>query len=399
MVVRKAFKYKLRMNHAGNEVLLYQYAGCCRLVWNKALALQKERLDAGKHCLSYNEMAKILLQWKKQLPFLRAAPSQALQQRLMDLDRALREAFDKKNPKRFPKFKKKYRSSDSFRYPQGFKIAGNLIFLPKIGWMRFYKSRSIVGDPKNVTVSLRGGSWYLSVQTEQEIKQPVHSSKMAVGGDFGVKRLLTLSSGKHYDAIHAYRADGEKLAKEQRKLARMIKKSNNWKKQKRKIQDIHIRIADVRLDHLHTISHEVSKNHVLVVLEDLDIQHMSASAKGTVDNPGKNVKQKAGLNKAILDQGRGEFKRQIKYKQDWRGGMVIFVDPVYSSQECSVCGHISSQNRPSQEEFHCTRCGYSAHADENSAKVVLSRGGHPRVVCGSNGALMPSEAETDKAAA
>src|SRR5208337_5276734 len=188
-----------------DDNVFFRHAGCCRFVWNKALALQKERLEAKKPLLSRFDMINLLPQWKKKFPFLSEAPSQALQDVLTKLDRAIREGLDKANPKKFPKFKKKFRSPVSFTYPQGFEIKGRRIFLPKIGWRRFFKSREIDGKQKNVTVSYKAGSWFLSVQTEITIPDPVHLSVTAVGGDFGVKRFLTLSDGKHYDSVDAYR--------------------------------------------------------------------------------------------------------------------------------------------------------------------------------------------------
>ncbi len=396
MVLRKAFKFKLRFKDAAAALPFYRYAGSCRFIWNTALALQIELLEKKKRILSYEEMARKLLRWKKQYPFLKDVPSQALQQRLMDLDKALREAFDPKNPKKFPRFKKKYKAQEAFRYPQGFEITKNRIYLPKVGWVRFFKSREIEGKPKNVTVTLRGGAWFISVQTEMEMAEPIHQSTTAIGVDFGIKRILTLSDGMGFLPINALVKHEYKLKLAQRKLSRQVKKSSNWHKQKRKIQKIHVKIADIRSDWLHRISSHLSKNHALIVLEDLSIKNMSASAKGTVDNPGKNVRQKAGLNKAILDQGWGELKRQIEYKQEWRGGMTLLVDPAYTSQECSACGHISPENRPSQELFYCKKCGHTANADENAAKNVLSRAGHcPAGLVVSNGAVMPSQTGTE----
>ncbi len=173
----------------------------------------------------------------------------------------------------------------------------------------------------------------------------------------------------------------------------MVKRSNNWKKQKIKINRLHIRISDMRKDRLHKVSNEVSKNHAVLVLEDLKVKNMSASAKGTVDKPGKNVKRKSALNRSILDQGWYELRRQIEYKMSWRGGQVIFVHPAGTSQTCSCCGHVSPENRPSQALFYCVKCGHTENADVNAAKVILGAG-QALLACGSNGASMPSEAGT-----
>jgi transposase len=194
MIIRKAYKYRLKAGPE-QERLFRQQAGCCRFVWNKALALQKQRLDAGEKVLRYVEVAKLLTGWKREekTAFLAEAGSQTLQQTLKFLDQAVKEAFDKKNPKRFPRFKKKG-VSDSFRFPQGFKLDDDRVFLPKIGWARFRKSREIKGTPRNITVSRRGEHWYISIQTEMEVATPVHPSTSVVGIDLGIARFATICS-------------------------------------------------------------------------------------------------------------------------------------------------------------------------------------------------------------
>ena len=113
-----------------------------------------------------------------------------------------------------------------------------------------------------------------------------------------------------------------------------FKYSQNWKKQQRRIAQLDIRIANCRHDFLHQLSTETSKNHAVICIENLQVKNMSRSARGTVEEPGSNVAAKSGLNKAILDQGWGTFRRMLEYKQLWRGGEVIAVPPRYTSQEC-----------------------------------------------------------------
>jgi putative transposase len=375
MNVRKAYKYRLKANPE-QESLFRQQAGCCRFVWNKALALQKERLDAGEKVLKFAELCKSLTAWKKEeeTVWLAKTQSQALQQTLKFLDQAIKEAFDKKNPKRFPRFKKKGRHTDSFRYPQGFKLDGNRVFLPKIGWVRFIKSREIEGTPRNVTVSRRGEHWYVSLQTEREIPEPVHPCASAVGIDMGIAQFATLSDGSFIEPLSSFRKLEEKLAREQRKLSRKVKFSANWRKQKAGITRLHIQIADARNDYLHKCSTTISKNHAVVVLEDLRIRNMSASAKGDMENPGRNVRAKSGLNKSILDQGWYEFRRQLEYKQVWRGGTVITVAPHNTSRTCPACGLVNPENRKTQSRFACVQCGYIENADYVAAINILARG-------------------------
>jgi putative transposase len=392
MKLLKAYKYRLKIG-PNDEASLARFSGCARFVWNHALSFQKELLDGGSRCLPYELLTSQLPVWKKEFPFLKDVHSQILQQRLKELCRAIDAAFDPKDAREFPKFKKKHKSTASFRYPQGFKLEGNRVFLPKIGWMRFYKSRDIDGVLKNCTVSKRGQHWYISIQTMRDIPPPVHPASSIAGADMGVRNTLTMSDGTMYGAANSLRIMISKLAVMQRKLSRMVKRSNNWKKQKLKINRLHVRISDMRKDHLHKVSSEVSKNHAVLVLEDLDVRNMSASAKGTISNPGKNVKRKSALNRSILDQGWYELRRQIEYKMSWRGGQVLFVHPAGTSRTCSCCGHVSPENRPSQALFYCVKCGHTENADVNAAKVILGAG-QALLACGSNGAAMPSEAGT-----
>lgn len=170
-------------------------------------------------------------------------------------------------------------------------------------------------------------------------------------------------------------------AKAQRLLARKQRFSNNWKKQKHRIQRIHSKIANIRKDFLHNLSTQLSKSHAMIVVEDLKVRNMSGSAKGSIDSPGKQVKAKSGLNKSILDQGWGEFCRQLEYKLAWLGGSLLKVNPQYTSQKCHHCGHTDKANRTNQANFECQSCGYKAHADINAAQNILAAG-HAVLACG-----------------
>ena len=183
MIQLKAYKFRLRTS-SETATALSRTAGCCRFVWNKALALQKERLNRKESTLSYVKVAALLTQWRHdpEIDFLAEVLCDAQQQKLRDLDRALKDAFNKASAKRFPAFKKRG-IRDSFRYPnpKQIKVEGDRIRLPKIGWVRFRKSREIVGELRNATVSKNGNHWYVSIQTRQEIGEPVHPSRSIVG--------------------------------------------------------------------------------------------------------------------------------------------------------------------------------------------------------------------------
>ncbi len=157
--------------------------------------------------------------------------------------------------------------------------------------------------------------------------------------------------------------------------------SNNWKKAKSHVQRIQAKIAHVRNDFLHKISTDISKNHAMIVVEDLKVTNMSKSASGTIEAPGKRVRQKRGLNRSILDQGWGEFRRQLEYKQAWNNGLFIAVNPKNTSRRCFCCGHVSADNRKTQAKFECIACSYTANADINAACNILAAG-HAVLACG-----------------
>ena len=386
----QAFQYEL-MPHAETQRQLRRFAGSCRFVYNQALALQKANHEAGKKHLSYVTMAAWLPPWKREVgqEWLKDTPSQALQHALKHLDKAYQNFFAKRAD--YPCFKRKG-SGDSFRYPDPKQIkldqGNSRIFLPKLGWVRYRNSRDVLGELRNVTVSRNGGKWLVSIQTRREVELPATPVTTAIGIDLGIARFATLSDGSYIAPLNSFKSKAAKLAKYQRRMAHKQKFSNNWKKAKAKVQKIHTQIANARRDFLHKATTTISQNHALVFVEDLQVQNMSKSAAGTAENHGKNVAQKSGLNKAILDQGWGEFRRQLDYKTAWNGGMLIAVPAHHTSQTCPCCGHVSKDNRQTQARFACVECGYENHADVVGAINVLERG-HRLLACG-EGALSAS---------
>ncbi|CAM8386388.1 hypothetical protein ESCOCP340M_10750 [Escherichia coli] len=359
-----------------------RFAGACRFVFNRALALQNENHEAGNKYIPYTKMASWLIQWKSHpdTQWLKDAPSQPLQQSLKDLERGYKNFFQKRAA--FPRFKKRGQN-DAFRYPQGVKLdqVNNRISLPKLGWVRYRNSREVIGEVKNITVSQSCGKWYVSIQTEYEVADPVHNAESMVGLDAGVTKLATLSDGTVYHPVNSFKTNQRKLATLQRQLSRKVKFSANWQKQKRKIQRHHSHIANIRRDYLHKVTSEISKNHAMIVIEDLKVGNMSKSAKGSSEQHGRNVRAKSGLNRSILDQGWYEMRRQLEYKQLWLGGQVLAIPPAYTSQRCACCGHTAKENRQTQSKFVCQVCGYTENADINGARNILAAG-HAVLACG-----------------
>ena len=349
------------------------------------LFLNLARLKARQPLMWYHEADYWSKLWKasEEYAFLKEVPAHCLQQKLKDLDKAFREGFDKKQPlKRIPR-KKIQGLHDSFRFPEPkqIQIDHRRIKLPKLGWLRFLKSRPIEGSVKNATISRRSGHWFVSIQVEVELGSSVHPAQSDLGIDLGINQFVACSDGSSLSPVHAFRRWEKQLAKAQRHLARKTNFSANWKKQKHRIQKIHGKIANVRRDFLHKASTHFSKSHAMIVVEALKITNMSKSSQGSLESPGKQVKAKSGLNKSILDQGWGEFKRQLEYKLHWLGGTFLSVNPQYTSQKCSVCGYTDKANRPSQAKFECQQCGHQANADINAARNILAAG-HAVLACG-----------------
>jgi putative transposase len=249
----QAFKFELRPN-GQQERQMRRFAGACRFVFNKALALQKENHEAGNKFIGYVAMAKHLTAWRNGLdtPWLKDAPCHPQQQALKDLERAYANFFAKRAD--LPRFKKKG-LRDSFRYPDPKQIkldqANGRIFLPKLGWLRYRNSRDVPGEVRNVTVSQSGGKWFASIQTQREVELPLSTATSAIGIDVGIARFATMSDGGFIAPLSSFKKHQQRLARYQRRMSRKTKFSNNWKKAKARVQKIHAGIANARKDFLH----------------------------------------------------------------------------------------------------------------------------------------------------
>lgn len=383
MQILKAYRYRLKPTTA-QELQLESYVGHCRFVWNKCWQMNIERLKNKQKIMYYKEMDFFSKLWKNSVEygFLKECPAHCIQQKLMELEKAFLECFAKR--KKLPT-KRKKNIHDSIRFPQPeqIELEHNRVKLPKLGWMRFFNSRKVEGTIRNVTISRHGNHWYVSICVLNEHTLPKVLPTSSVGIDCGIANFVSTSNGALIAPVNSYRQLMGRLAILQRRLSKKVRFSNNWKKILIKIRNLHSKIANIRRDFLHKLTTIISQSHAMVVVEALKIKNMSKSAKGTLTNPGKNVKAKSGLNKSILDQGWGEFKRQLKYKLGWVGGILVEVAPQYTSQKCSICGYTNKQNRTTQQSFCCTACSYQEHADINAAKNILAAG-HAVMACGAH---------------
>ena len=384
----KSFKFELRLNKWQREQCR-QFGGICRYIWNKLLERKQQAYKENGKTLSEFDLNNLLTDWKRKLPWLCFAPSQALQQVSKNLCQAFRNFF---NDFGYPKFKKKG-GRDSFRLPQGIRLLPHLskkvgvVYLPKLKKVRFTKTREIEGKIKYVTISRDGDKWFISFtcEVEMEIVTQEHGF-FIVAVDRGISISLKCSDGMGIQLSKPMKYLQNKLNWLMRRLSKKEKWSSNWKKIKKRVQKIYRHMRNKRKDDLHKITTWLANNHGIIVLELLEIKNMMKSARGTVDNPGKNVQAKSGLNRSIADEAWALFEQLLKYKMDWQGGIVVYVDPKYTSQQCSECKHISKNNRRSQSNFTCESCGYKANADFNASRNILNRyleaAGHAVVACG-----------------
>lgn len=277
------------------------------------------------------------------------------------------------------------------------KITGHQLHLgiPKfpVGVLAF-KAHQDFNLPASLHISIHAGRWHVSFSDDDTLPEPSDKDitawliqfdadelrTMTLGLDRGVAIPVATSDGQTFDfsPVQKARLDQNTLSRKrwQRRQARRTPGSKGWIQAKRRVARYSRYGADVRRDVAHKTSHALANHpqHRLFVFEALKVKNLTASAKGTLEEPGKNIRQKAGLNRRILASTWGQTKVFLQYKARRQGKLCIDVPPHYSSQECAACGHIHQDNRLSHAEFVCQRCGNSDNADSNASKVIAQRG-------------------------
>ena len=370
--------------------LLSNNCNASRFIYNWGLENSIKYYKKTSKSLSRFELDKQLPQLKEKLEFLQLADSTSLQQSLKDLNQAYQNFFRRvkkgENPG-FPKFKSRFNHRQSFRCVMSNKVKDNKIKIGKYRNITFRcskRDKELLNNTriKNVTVVLEGGKCYASILIDYY--KPVSKTYQykVCGIDVGVAKPFSIAY-KNQDMI--YKTNGikvkrqlEKLEQKRKRLqiilSRKTKGSNNYGKVKLKINRVYQKEKNVRKDFIEKFTTQLSNKFKAVVLEDLKLQRMTKSAKGTLVNPGKNVKTKSGLNRELLRLGFGTFKRRLIDKQKARNHFVVLVNPKFTSQICSNCGHKDKNNRISQSEFVCIKCGYEINADYNAAINIRNRG-------------------------
>ncbi|MCP4952338.1 MAG: IS200/IS605 family element transposase accessory protein TnpB [Proteobacteria bacterium] len=376
MKIVRHYRYKLKPT-AEQERLFSQFAGVCRLVYN--LALEQRRTWGKSHGCNKHTACSDLKHLRAEFPFIREVSQTSQNQAINDLDKAFTNFFAGRAS--FPKPRKKF-VNDSFRFVgrevkvEQLNKNWSRIKFPKIGWVKLRLSRPIEGDIRNATVKRDALGWHVSICTTREIEeqQPIQS---AVGIDRGVTVPAMTSDGEEFYLPAELGKAEKKKRKAQRIASRRKRGSKRYSKVLRRASRLSAKCARIRDQWQHEVAMNLSKRYGLVVLEELKTKNMTRSAKGSMEEPGRMVKQKSGLNRSILNVGWYGLQTKLEYKLEERGGYLQLVDPKYTSQQCSCCGTTDANSRKSQALFECISCGFTMNADQNAANNILGRGNTP----------------------
>ena len=357
--MKKLMTYKFRIYPTPPQVeIMENTLNTCRFLYNDCLADRKNAYERTGITVGYYDQ-QYELKNRDGINIHSKVAQDVLRRLQKAYDNFFRRVKTGENPG-YPRFQG-YDRYNSFTYSQsGFKILNNKkLRLSKIGDLKLIQHREIEGKIKTITVKREGNQWYASFSTELKIEIESVGISSAVGIDVGIKTLATLSTGEEIPNIKTTKKYEKRLAKIQRKLSRMKKGSNNRKKQKTKVQTIYRKIRNVRLDYLHKKSTKLVNEWDMIVLEDLQVKNMIKNHK---------------LAKSIADVSWNTFTSMMKYKAEWAGKEVVFVNPRNTSKTCSNCGHI--QDMPlSKRTYNCPECNMVLDRDHNAAINILSRVG------------------------
>ena len=372
--ILKTYKFRLYPNKT-QEILLSKTFGCARFIFNQMLAERKEvyeQLKNDKDTL-FKYKYKTEKQYKEDYDWLKEVDSVAVQQSRVDLDEAYKNFFKSLSGKRkgkqmgLPNFKSKKTNRQTFRTLNinnniEINFENKILKLPKLKWIKYSDDRIFNGIIKNVTVEKTPtGKYFACILVEEFINTKIHqvnSKSKAIGLDYDSKNLFTSNENKVSGYPRFFRKYEKKLAKEQRRLSRKVKGSNNRNKQRIKVAKVHEKIVNSRKDFHQKLSTEIVRNYDIIGIETLNMQAMS---------------QCLNLAKSTLDNAWGSFVNMLEYKCDWYGKHLVFADKFYASTKmCSHCGYKNVELTLADREWDCPICHTHHNRDQNAGINLMN---------------------------
>ena len=359
--MKKGIKFRIYPNKKQRN-LINQTFGCCRLIYNKGLAMREDAFKNGEK-LGYKHTSAMLTALKKEVEFnfLKNVDSIALQQALRDLDRAYTNFFQKRS--RYPKFKNKRDNHQSYRtlnQRNNIRIVGNYLKLPKLGYVKVRQSMAI-GKINNVTIERTPTGKYFAVLNGEFEPTYIRTSFNVIGIDVGIKEFYTDSNGNVVDNPKYLEKSTKKLVREQRRLLKKLKGSNNRNKQRIRVAKIHEKITNQRNDFLHKLSTMLVRENQTISIEDLRV---------------KNLVKNRRLARSINSVSWSKFFDMLNYKGEWYGSNIVKIPTNYpSSQTCNSCGYKNSLTKKlSVRKWTCPNCNEHHDRDVNAAQNILNKG-------------------------
>ncbi len=347
----KSHKIALRPTDAQRQWFAQQ-CGYARFAYNAALSDFKSGLELDDW-RSFIDLNNRFNQSKKAFDWTKAMDQRAALYAIRNLSEGVKRWKDKLNG--FPKFKKRGSRQSYTTDEQSVKVEGKRIKLPKIGWVKMFQDLRFEGKIIKVVISRTAHRWFVSITVDTGIPHAPRDTRglPAVGVDVGINSLATLDNGTHYENPRPLKRFERKLAREQRKLSRKVFLSENWYKQKRKVERIHYKIVCIRLDAHHKATTKIVNNASAIGIETLRVTNLLKNKR---------------LAKALSDSALGGFLEKLRTKAESLGIPIVQAPQFFaSSKTCSNCGEKKEDLSLSDVPYHCSSCGYTENRDVNAA--------------------------------